>query len=283
MTEPTNDPDVLAEWVGRSISVTDTIDTTRAGLLALTFDVDAPAAGAPLPPLWHWAYFIDSVATAGLGPDGHPRRGGFLPPVALPRRMWAGGRLTFPGPLHVGDRVTKTSTILSVRRKDGATGPLLFVTVAHELAVDGTARVAEEQDLVYRDDPDPDAPAPDPPPAPTGAQWTDTVVPTEPLLFRYSALTFNAHRIHYDRRYATEVEGYPGLVVHGPLTATLLAALAVSRAGRALASFDFRARSPLFDGAAFTVSANPTDGGADLWAATASGGLAMTASARFVA
>jgi 3-methylfumaryl-CoA hydratase len=281
-TAPTNDPDILARWVGRQETAADVIDVRPARLMASLFPGMAPPAeGEPLPPLWHWLYFLEAAPLNALGRDGHPRRGGFLPPVALPRRMWAGGRLTFPRGLRIGDQAERTSTIISVAPKQGRTGPLCFVTVRHEVTVNGAVALTEEHDIVYREDPAPGAPKPAPPaaPAPTPAQAT--VSPSPVMLFRYSALTFNGHRIHYDRGYATETEGYGGLVFHGPLTATLLAAHAERVGGRRLAQFRFRGVSPLVDTAPFTMDADCEGNSARVWAATASGGLAMEAQGGF--
>lgn len=278
--EPTNDLETLQTWQGRTESMTEVIQTAPCNKLEHTLGRDAALTeGDVLPPLWHFIAHIPSVPLGGIGRDGHPKRGGFLPPVALPRRMWAGSRLAFAGDLRLGDEVTKASTINSVVMKEGRSGPLCFVTVTHDLTVDGEVRVTEEQDLVYREDPDPNAPSPTPKPARTDADFRATVTPNEVMLFRYSALTFNGHRIHYDRDYARDVEGYPGLVVHGPLTATLLADLAVSETGRRLATFSFRAMAPLFDGDPFTISGARDGDGVDLWATTPAGGLAMQAHA----
>jgi 3-methylfumaryl-CoA hydratase len=192
--------------------------------------------------------------------------------------MWAGGRLTFPAPIHLGETITRTSTIVDVTEKSGRSGSLIFVLVRHAFTGPNGLALTEEHDIVYRDPPAPDEPAPTPKPAPTGPAWTRTIVPDEVLLFRYSALTFNGHRIHYDRRYVTEVEGYPGLIVHGPLIATLLADLYRRHDPRPLRAFRFRALSPLFDIAPFSVNGQPQpDGTVALWAANAQGGLAMEA------
>ncbi len=280
MVEPTNDVDTLQTWVGRTESMTEVLDARHAALLRQTLNLDPNvSSGDRLPPLWHFTHFLTAAPTNTLGSDGHPARGGFLPPVALPRRMWAGGRFTFEAPLHYGEEVTRSSTILNVAMKTGSTGSLCFVTVRHDLSVDGQVCVSEEQDLVYRDDPDPDAPVRAPKPAPTTSDVSRTVEPSEVLLFRYSALTFNGHRIHYDRDYATSVEGYPGLVVHGPLTATLLAGLAAEHG--ALRTFSFRGMAPLFDMNPFLIRAQRTAEGMDLWAETPSGGLAMQAEVTF--
>lgn len=279
---PTNDPAVLEQWVGRTQQSSETIDPDAMNRLAMTLDREPTLeAGDPLPPLWHFATFLEGVPASRLGRDGHPQRGGFLPPVALPRRMWAGSRIRFGAPLPIGARATKTSTIQSVVSKNGSSGPLCFVTVRHETRVGDTVAIDEEQDIVYREDPDPAAPVRPPKAAPTDGESTRTITPSPTLLFRYSALTFNAHRIHYDRDYATSVEGYDGLVFHGPLTATLLAALAVDD-GETLETFSFRGVSPLLDTAAFTISRKTTAEGASLWATNPTGGLAMTAEATYI-
>lgn len=194
--------------------------------------------------------------------------------------MWAGGSLEFLGDLNVGEEVTKVSTIADVTAKTGRSGPLCFVTLRHELLVNDEARIIETQDLVYRDLPS-GGPSPPPKPAPATAEWARTITPSAVLLFRYSALTFNAHRIHYDRDYARAVEGYDDIVVHGPLTATLLAGLAVTEKRRSLAAFSFRAVSPLYGTEPFTIAGRADGDGTELWASTAAGGLAMTAHARW--
>lgn len=252
----------------------------------MTLDLDgAPiefAAGDRMPPLWHFTCFLEAARRSELGRDGHPRRGEFLPPVALPRRMWAGGSFTFHGDLHIGESIERTSTITDVRARDGKSGPLIFVTIEHSYTVDGDLRMSERKELVYRDNPGPSASPAEPPPSPDEHTWSALIEPDPVLLFRYSALTFNNHRIHYDREYTTSVEQYPGLIVHGPLTATLLAAYAESWTGQRLATFTYRGTAPLFDTEPFTLHGVPTDSGAHLWAATPNGGLAMTAEATFI-
>jgi 3-methylfumaryl-CoA hydratase len=232
---------------------------------------EPPAAGDPLPPLWHWLAFVPRVPQRQLGPDGHPHRGGFLPPVDLPRRMFAGGRLQVRRPLHVGAPLQRTSTVASVDRKSGKSGELVFVTVRHELAELGDGvepSVVEEQDLVYREAAAPGANTPAPTPTDEAALeawpwgWDVHVEPT--ILFRFSALTYNAHRIHYDRDYATRVEGYPGLVVHGPLQAVCLAELARRRVDRPLGSFRFRALRPAFDQGPLHLRGSEEGGAAEL-------------------
>ncbi|MEM6904684.1 MAG: MaoC family dehydratase N-terminal domain-containing protein, partial [Pseudomonadota bacterium] len=210
-----------------------------------------------------------------LGPDGHPAVGGFMPQVSQPRRMWAGGRLSFQAPLVVGHPARKVSTIANVAEKTGRAGEMTFVTVRHEIYSGERLAVTEEQDIVYRHDPDPDAPKPSPKPAPTdetlSAEWScDSTV-----LFRYSALTYNGHKIHYDLDHARRVEGYPGLVVHGPLLATLLLELPKTPIRR----FSFRATAPIFAGETFTTCAKPTEEGLHLWVRGPDGRLAIEAEA----
>lgn len=241
----------LRDWIGRQESRTDNLTATPVAALAATLDRDdpLPQAGTALPPLWHWLYFTPLTRHSELGVDGHAKRGGFLPPVPLPRRMWAGGRLDFLQPLRVGETVTRTSTIQDVTVKHGRSGALVFVCVRHEFSNAQGLALSEEHDIVYRDAPAPDAPQPEPTPAPRDEQFSSEIVPDPVLLFRYSALTFNSHRIHYDLPYATEEEGYRGLVVHGPLTATLLLDLAQRHFGdNALTRFDFRGTSPAICG-----------------------------------
>ena len=271
------------QWIGRTESRTDIVTATPVAALAATLDRDdaLPNLGETLPPLWHWLYFLPLVRQSELGPDGHPKRGGFLPPVPLPRRMWAGGRLQFLQPLRIGERIERMSRIVDVTAKVGRSGSLVFVVVRHEIAGERGAAIVEEHDIVYRDASHMGSATMPVAPAAADAQWTRTVVPDDVLLFRYSALTFNGHRIHYDRRYVTEIEGYPGLVVHGPLIATLLVdLLRRHRPDAPIGAFEFRARSPLFDGASFTINGRVGgDARVALWAANARGELAMDATA----
>ena len=272
----------LEQWTRKTEARADQITPTPPAALSATLDRDdpPPQAGDPLPPAWHWLFFLPIHRQSELGPDGHPVRGGFLPPVELPRRMWAGSRIELVRPLRVGENISRTSRILSVKYKEGRTGPLVFVIVRHEVSNATGLAVIDEHDIVYRGQSQPGQ-APDPPRAPASPAWERIVRPNDVLLFRYSALTFNGHRIHYDRRYATEVEGYPGLVVHGPLIATLLLDLLRSNAENAqIARFEFRAVSPLFDTAPFSVCGAPQTGNSiHLWAQNISGGLAMDATA----
>ena len=276
----------LTDWVGRSETADDQITAAPAVGLAATLDLPAQdwRDGDPLPPLWHWAYFLPRHRQSELGPDGHALRGGFLPPVPLPRRMWAGGRFVFIEPLRVGGAVRRVSRIEEVSEKSGRSGALVFVRVRHEIAqqVGGAWRPAltEEHDIVYREAPRAGAPVAAQQPAPADAQFERTVLPDPVLLFRYSALTFNGHRIHYDRRWCQQDEGYPGLVVHGPLQATLLAELLRQHApGRSLARFAFRALRPLFDLAPFAVCGRIDGSAARLWVRDAQGCATMEATA----
>lgn len=275
--------DALRSWIGRQEQQRGDLDLTTAERLAATLNRPAPPRqGDPLPPLWHWAYFQPTAPAEDLGYDGHPAKGDFLPPLPLPRRMWAGSRLRFESPLRLGEAVEKTSTLKDVRLKQGRSGVLGFVTVLHELRGAGGGFVCEEHDIVYRAAPTPGETAPLPPTAPQEAAFSRRVDPDAVLLFRYSAVTFNGHRIHYDRSFCTQQEGYPGLVVHGPLTATLLLQLLTdTRPEVVVADYAFRAVSPLFDGAAFTVNGRCTGTTADLWATGPQGQLAMTATATF--
>jgi 3-methylfumaryl-CoA hydratase len=258
----------------------DTLAAWPARALAATLDHADPGGlndGAPLPPLWIWLYFLQTAPQRSLGPDGHPERGGFLPPVTLPRRMWGGSRMTFHAPLRIGDDVERVSTILSVTEKDGRNGPLAFVTVRHAISVRDALALEDEQDIAFMTTPERFAP---PPPTPLPECTHRERVAIDPVfLFRISALTFNSHRIHYDRAYATEVEHYPGLVVHGPAQALLLYGAATRWApGRTPARFTFRAVAPLFDFDDASVNGRAReDGGLDLFTANAAGAVAMQA------
>lgn len=276
----------LDDWIGRSESVDDTVTATPFAALSATLDrgADRPPEGTALPALWHWLYFLPLHVQSEIGPDGHARRGGFLPPVPLPRRMWAGSQLEFHTPLRVGDTLRRTSTIEDVTEKSGRSGSLVFVKVRHEIRVAGSEAVAltEFHDIVYRDAPTPGTPSAQPKAAPEQSTWEKAWTPDDVLLFRYSALTFNGHRIHYDRRYVTEVEGYPGLIVHGPLIATLLLdLLRHQRPDAQVRSYRFRAVRPLFDIHPFHVCGAPQPDGrtVHLWARDHEGALAMDATA----
>jgi 3-methylfumaryl-CoA hydratase len=277
--------DQLRSWEGRSETLHDEVTAAPVRALSATLDRDdpQPSPGSELPPLWHWLYFLPGHRQSELGPDGHARRGGFLPPVPLPRRMWAGGRLQWHAPLRVGDAIERTSRIASVTHKSGRTGDLVFVLVRHEVRNAQGLALTEEHDIVYRAAARPGDPVPPPLPAPQHAPWSREIVPDPVLLFRYSALTFNGHRIHYDRTYVTEVEGYPGLIVHGPLIATLLVDLARRQQRAPLRSFSFKAVRPTFDLHPFRVSGQPSADGraAQLWAQDHEGWLTMQAEATF--
>ncbi|WP_375458745.1 MaoC family dehydratase N-terminal domain-containing protein [uncultured Enterovirga sp.] len=278
----------LKTWQGRTESASGTITPWLDQAFRAILDrPEAVPPGAPAPLGIHWCLALPTVPMRELGEDGHPARGGFLPPVPLPRRMWAGGRLRFPGELRVGDEVERRSRVVSVEMKQGRTGPLVFVLVEHEVVTEQGVAIVEEHDIVYRglDVAAPSAPAAVPravPPAerrePNGGSGRE-IVPSPVLLFRYSALTFNGHRIHYDRSYVTEVEGYPGLIVHGPLQATLLMGLAAEILGRHPARFEFRAERPLFDLAPFRIEGRQEESEAILRVLDAEGRPTMTARA----
>ena len=276
----------LTDWIGRSETVTDTVAPTPYAALSAMLDRDPqrPPVGTLLPALWHWLYFLPLHRQSEIGPDGHAKRGGFLPPVPLPRRMWAGSQFQFHSPLRVGDALMRTSTIHDITEKSGRTGPLVFVKVRHEIQRDGEADVAltEFHDIVYREAPSAEQPATAPTTAPAISPWERKWVPDDVLLFRYSALTFNGHRIHYDRRYVTEVEGYPGLIVHGPMLATLLLdLLRHEKPDAAIARYEFKAVRPVFDINPFFVCGEPQSDGKTfkLWVKDHEGYLTMSATA----
>lgn len=277
--------DDYADAIGRTQTTHAVIAADRVEALAATLDLESvPGDTGTVPPGWHWLFFNPFVRRSHLGPDGHPKRGGFLPDVKLPRRMWAGGRLVYHAPLPVGPTVARTSEIANVAVKNGSAGTLVFVTVRHTIAHDGAVCIEEEQDIVYRDAPAPGAAKSRPAPAPESAEWSEPVQPDPMLLFRYSALTSNGHRIHYDQRYVREEEGYPDLVVHGPLIATLLHGLATrSRPQQPLSRFEFRAMAPLFVDRGFHVEAARQENGdgLSLWAKGPDGELTMRAEAAF--
>lgn len=269
----------LQDWVGRQQSVTDFISVAHTKKIAYSVNAPVPADGDFLPHLWHWAFFIDPAPLEELGTDGHAARGGFLPPADNRNRMWAGGRLNFVRHLLVGKEATCVSTIKSIVEKEGRTGKLLFVTLEHSYEQDGEVCFIEEQDIVYRE--------PTPPkltgdiPAPT-AQWSQEVRPTTTMLFRYSAVTFNGHRIHYDYPYANREEGYPGLVVHGPLIATkVLQSFTESNPDKKVTYFGFRGVRPLIGTDIFKVEGTfEGQNTAKLWAQQEST-IAQTAEVKF--
>lgn len=275
----------FSDVIGRSESRTARIGREQAEQLAAAIDLTGIAGdGTVLPPGWHWLWFNPFVKRSEIGPDGHPRKGGFLPDVGLPRRMWAGGRVTYHAPLAFEAIAEKVSTISSVVEKNGKAGRLVFVTVHHRINVGADLCIEEEQDIVYREAAGPNAKVQTPVPAPEGAQWDREIVPDPVLLFRYSALTSNGHRIHYDVPYARNEEHYPDLVVHGPLTATFLQNFAGEiRNDARLKRFAFRGVAPLFVSAPFRLQAKSGSrpGVMDLWAVGPNNGLAMQAEAEF--
>lgn len=264
--------------IGRSEHVTDTLDLRQARLMQLTLDRPAThQAGDPLPPFWHYLYFNPQIRHSDLGPDGHEQLGRFIPDFGLPRRMWAGGRVSIDAPLRLGETVEKTSTIRAIEEKNGRSGRLCFVTVDHDFSVGGAHRLRETQNIVYRAPPTPGSTPPPGKPAPDDAHFTQVVTPDPVLLFRYSALIFYGHRIHYDADYTRNIEGYPDLVVHGPLIATLLIQLGLEHLGHSrLTAFDIRAMAPLFADAPFTLEGRLTPEGAALWARRPDDTIAMT-------
>jgi 3-methylfumaryl-CoA hydratase len=265
----------IQDWIGRSQTTEDV--ATRAPLEGLAAMLDRDVSfwrEGEVPPLAHWLYFLSPAKQSDIGPDGHPRRGGFLPPIALPRRMWAGSRIEFLRTIPVAAKITDRSEVVSIVEKQGKSGAVIFVTFRREIGCDGVLAIREERDVVYRDEPKSIPPASVPQSDARKAEWSRTITPDPVLLFRFSALTFNAHRIHYDRDYAMKTEGYPGLVVQGPLTALLLMDhYLVKNALADIARFEFRAEKPLFDGVPFELCG----AGNDLWARAPSGERAMSA------
>ncbi|MFM2130664.1 MAG: hypothetical protein RL477_2210 [Pseudomonadota bacterium] len=282
--EPARDSADFSDWIGRTEEVADVLAPLRVAELDATLDRDTalPAAGALLPPLYHWMFaaFLGLAKTSDLGPDGHPKRGLFLPPVELPRRMWAASDVEFHAPLRVGEAVTRRAVIETVENKTGRSGRLAFVTVRHVYAGAGGPAITDRQTIVYREAPSAAERGREPParPAPADAAFSRELTPGIAMLFRYSALIFNAHRIHFDAPFVTGEEGYPGLVVHGPLIATLMADLVRrERPAAKIARFRFRAVAPLFADRRMTVAGRESETGFRLWAANAAGGLAAEA------
>ncbi len=267
----------LEDWIGRERR---RVEALAPGDLArLASVLDRPEAPLQVPPAWHWACAVETPRQSQIGPDGHPLRGGFMPPIAAPRRMFAAADMLFEAPLMAGVETEWVERIAAISARAGKSGPLTFVEVERRISQGGSLCVAETQTIVYRPAPAPGEPAPSPVVAPDDADWRATITPDAAMLMRFSAATFNAHRIHYDRAYAMEVEGYPGLVVHGPLIALRL--LEALPPGRAVTRFSFRAVRPLFDGAPFEACGRLADDGAELWARSAEGWLAMTARVGF--
>jgi len=271
----------LQDWIGRREVLHEPLSPGQAARMAALLDrTMAPMPGSDLPPLWHWLYFTPRDVQSQIGLDGHPQLGGFLPPVPLPRRMWAGGRLRFHAPLLTGEGATRETEIAALSEKVGKAGSLIFLTLRHRFSGANGLAIEEEQDIVYKG-----ASATARPGAGEGdlavADWREGVTPDPVLLFRYSALTFNAHRIHYDLPYATGVEDYPALVVHGPLTATLLLDAAIRQTGRQPSGFSFRGQAPLFADAPFALCGRCDAEGANLWAEGPGGYTAMSARVTF--
>ncbi len=272
--------ETYAAWLGGTETREDVLTAPAVRrYLALVDDVDSRLGdGDPLPPLWHWILFAPEAPQREIDVDGHPKRGGFLPPVDLPRRMFAGASYRFLAPLPVGATVRREARITGISEKSGKTGRLVFVTAVYDIFAGETHCIEETQNVVYREM---GAPQSEPDssvalPAPPAGAWHATVTPDPVQLFRYSALTYNGHRIHYDRPYTMEVEGYPGLVVQGPYIATWLAELVRRHAGRPVASLSFQARAPIFDTAPFQVIGLPDGDTVELRAVRCDGETAMT-------
>ncbi|MGE4611727.1 MAG: MaoC family dehydratase N-terminal domain-containing protein [Paracoccaceae bacterium] len=284
MTDTNIDIDELQKWIGKSETGEERIASFPSNALAATLDRDDPhyEDGTSLPPLWHWLHFLPIFQRSDAGYDGHAALGQFLPPVPLPRRMWAGSRIRFLAPMRIGQTLRKVSIVHSVEHKHGRSGDLVFVTVRHQIFDGETLGIEEEHDIVYREAPDPDKVSPVSQQAPTTSAFSRAVLPDPVLLFRYSALTFNGHRIHYDKPFCTNTEGYGGLVVHGPLLATMLLDLLRCEIPDAtVQTFEFRAISTVFDNHNFSVHGQPEPDGKtiQLWVTRHDGALVMTATA----
>ena len=271
------------DWIGRKQTRTDVVALAPAQRLLATLDDRETVlkAADALPPLWHWIYFLPDAPQSKVAPDGHAQTGDFMPPIALPRRMFAGTEVDFHAPLPLGAEARLEAEITDVQEKTGKTGALAFVTVRRRLFAGSTLALEERQSIVYRAA-GAKTPAPEarPLPAPPANAWIRDIHADPVLLFRYSALTFNAHRIHYDRPYATDEEGYPGLIVHGPLLATLLMELVRRNVRRPVRSFAFRASAPIFDTAPFRVQGEPQGDSVRLVALRCDGETAMQAEAK---
>ncbi|MEE2995851.1 MAG: MaoC family dehydratase N-terminal domain-containing protein [Pseudomonadota bacterium] len=269
------------DWIGKTETEHGIVSAYPANYFTLTLDRDDPpfSDGEPLPPAWHYFYFHELVALAATGEDGHRAKGDFMPPLPFPRRMWAGSKMKFESPICIGEKVKKVITIADIAMKDGKSGKMCFVTTTEEVfGEDDRLTTSETRTQVYREPAGPNTSPPQPRPAPMAAQWSRTIRPSSVLLFRYSALTMNSHRIHYDKDYVRDVEGYPGLLVHGPLTMTLMLDLFRSEMqGATMTSLDLRAVSPVYDTMDFSVhGVSGDDGTCRLWAMT-DGAMAMTA------
>lgn len=275
----------LRQWIGRRESDVDYVTIPAVHRLAATLDRDDPVPkfGDPLPLGWHSILFPRVARQSQIGADGHPERGDFLPPIALPRRMFAGKRITFHAELRIGDEVRRESTIMDVSHKQGHTGEMMFVTVKTDISSPRGLAITEEQDLVYRAKATPGTPPPAPQPAPGTAVWKKTVTPDPVMLFRYSALTFNGHRIHYDHPYVTATEGYPERVMNGGFTTLFVFELARARAATPLRHIASRNVRPLFVNRPIALCGEPSADGksAKLWAEDDNGALALAATAEF--
>jgi len=276
----------LQSWQGKTETRHDSLGLSPVRAMSATLDRDdaEPHNGDALPPLWHWLYFLPVARQSDIGPDGHPKRGGFLPPVPLPRRMWAGGRLHWHQPMRLGEDIQRVSSIEKVQHKTGRSGELLFVQVLHRYSNAHGLCLEETHDIVFRPEADPSAAAVPGIKPVHAAVWQRDILPDDVLLFRYSALTFNSHRIHYDRRYVTQVEGYPGLIVHGPLMATLLVDLLRRHSERVVQSFEFKAVKPVFECAdqrVLSVCAHPDGEQVHAWVQDHQGDVCMQATARW--
>ena len=281
----TADLEKLKEWIGQRESDVDYVTVPAVHRLAATLDLDypMPKIGDPLPVGWYTIFFPRVVRHAQVGPDGHPARGDFLPPVPLPRRMFAGKRTTFHGDLRVGDEIHLESSIKEVTPKTGRSGQMVFVTVTTDISSSRGLAVSEEQDIVYRAEPEPGAPPPAPQPAPAKAVWSKTVTPDPVMLFRYSGITFNGHRIHYDHPYVTKTEGYPNLVMNGGLTTLLVYELARENSPAPIRHIVSRNVRALFVDRPISLGGEPSADKkkAKLWAADDTGALALSAEAEF--
>ena len=284
MSDAAGVPDIdrLRAWIGREDIADEVVSAQLVRRFRATFDEEpgSPRPGDTAPRMLHWCLAQPAALTRALGIDGHPARGGFLPSVHLPRRMWAGGHLVFHGDIRVGDTVRRISRIEDVAMKEGRSGTLCFVTVKHVVEADGRSVLTETQDIVYRGLDAGGEPAKVLAPATEGAHRRQVDL-SPPLLFRYSALTFNGHRIHYDTPYVTQVEGYPGLVVHGPLQATLLLRFAAEVHGTPPTRFSFRGLAPAFHDAPLFLNADQDGETLKLWTARENGPVAMRADAEW--
>lgn len=285
MTATIDKLDHYRSWIGKIDTREDLVTAYPVRAMMATLDTGdtAPMIGDELPPYWHMFYFLEAAPASQIGPDGHPKRGGFLPPVELPRRMNAGNRIELIKPVRIGDTISREAKVTDVQGKTGSSGAMVFVTVRNTISGRDGPAIVHEQDLVYRGDPAPDAKPAAPKAAPTDATWTRTVTPDPVLLFRYSALVFVGHRIHYDLPYVTQVEGYPGLLVHGPLMGLMQLELARrENPGRRVTRYEFRATSPVYHTAPFTVNARAEkDGTVTTWIANDKGALCQQGKVTF--